>query len=130
MYSFIISVITFARAGIYLNPSRVAPSTVRQGGSYALLANTTGNYDYAVFTSVLIATACNFYSSEGTFRQIQGLLCTLEFERMGAFFCAVFQETELYAQIYEDSVAFTTRPKAKASASGMYIYIIFLDSRF
>jgi hypothetical protein len=82
------------------------------------MANTTSNWAFAVFTSVLAVTSCNFYSSDNVFHQICGLLGTQEFERFGAFFCAVFDEDELYAQIYENSVAITTRVKPKESKPG------------
>lgn len=117
---------TFARAGIYVNPSRAAPSAVKQSsdsprfGNYALLANANSNYSYAFFTSVVAVTSCNFYAttSDSPFRQICGLLGTLEYERFGAFFCAAFDETDLFAPIYDDAVSITTRAKPKESDSG------------
>jgi hypothetical protein len=108
---------------MFVNPSRAAPSAVRLSsdsqrfGNYALLANSTSNYAYATFTSVLAVTSCNFDSSSDIFRQICGLLCTQEYERFGAFFPAVFNEPDLYAQIYRDIVSITTRAKAKPKES-------------
>jgi hypothetical protein len=108
-----------------VNPSRAAPSAVKQSsdsprfGNYALLANAADNYSYAFFTSVIAVTSCNFYAtSDSTFRQICGLLGTLEYERFGAFFCAAFDEKDLFAPIYDDAVSITTRAKLKESNSG------------
>jgi hypothetical protein len=128
-YRLIADVITFAKAGIYVNPSRAAPSVVKpattdsnRSSVYAVLANGKGNNAYALFTSVLVVTSSNLASPDpsSTFRQLSGLLCTQEWERFCAFFCAIFNEQELCAQIYEDSISISTRAKPKSNNPGKH----------
>jgi hypothetical protein len=120
--SLVIQAITFSRAGIFFNPSRAAPHHVKPAttmedsrSNYALLGNATKNFQYAVFTSVIAVTQSNLHDSEpsGMFRQVSGTLCTLEWERLCAFFCMVFKEKELHAQIYEDALTFSTRARPR-----------------
>ena len=121
-YSILIKALTFARSGIHVNPSRAAPHTVKPAPSsdnqrsiYTVLGNTTTNYQYAVFTSVLAVTTSNLHLDEpqSLFRQLAGTMCTQEWERFCAFFCMVYREQELNAQIYEDAISISTRAKPK-----------------
>jgi hypothetical protein len=81
---------------------------------YAVQAGSFGFNPYIVFTSVLAVTGSNLTSEPvGIFRQISGLMCTQEWERFCAFFCAVFKVPELRAQIFDGSVVLSTRAKQK-----------------
>ena len=53
------------------------------------------------------------HDTSAMFRQVNGVLCRQEWERFCSFFCMVFGEKELRAQIYEDAVAFSTRAKPR-----------------
>jgi len=106
-----------------VNPSRAALSAVKlslpaesqRQTVYVLRANAANNFSYAVFTSVLAITSSTLPPSVnlGNYQYVAGVLCTQEWERFCAFFCAVFKETELRAQIYEDAISITTRAKLK-----------------
>jgi hypothetical protein len=96
--------------------------------TYALLADATNNYSYAVFTSVMAIDSSNLQDLDtlSPFHQVSGVLCTQEWERFCAFFCEVFDVRELRAQIYEDNISITTRsrPKEGTSPSGkIYLFI-------
>ena len=82
---------------------------------YILPAGSLSNYQFTVFTSVLAVTFSNLHDTEpnSPFRQIRGYMHVQEWERFCAFFCMVFKETELQAQIYEDAISIGTRAKAK-----------------
>ena len=132
----IVDAITFIRSGIFVNPSRASPSSVKPQSSssdsnrsttYAIQANAFNNFNYAVFTSVLAVTSSNILDLEpqGMFRQITGTLCTQEWERFCAFFCMVFKEQELHAQIYEDAISISTRAKPKDVTSMLLSFIMF-----
>jgi hypothetical protein len=122
----IIKAITFTRGGIFVNPSRAAPSIVKSASSsdsarstrYAIQANASHNFLYTIFTSVLAVNSSNLleHDSQAMFRQITGTLCTQEWERFCAFFCMVFKARELHAQIYEDAISISTRAKPKDGA--------------
>jgi hypothetical protein len=139
MTRIIIDAITFIRAGMFINPSRAAPSSVKQSTisdpnrstTYALQANAIHNYQYAVFTSVLAVTSSNILDLDtpGMFRQIIGTLCTQEWERFCAFFCMVFKEQELHAQIYEDAISISTRARPKDVNSMSLSFIIVINAQ-
>jgi hypothetical protein len=122
--STIIDIITFERSGMFINPSRADPISVKMsptgptGSIYALRGNAQVNYLYAVFTSVLLITASNLGGDADTaaFHGVSGLLCSQEWERFCAFFCTVFKETQLAAQIRENAISITTRAKPKDGA--------------
>jgi hypothetical protein len=113
--------ITFKNYGMFINPSRAAPASVKMAASeysrsnvsYALLAGSQNSFGYAVFTSVIAIANSNIHDDNptSTFRQISGTLCTQEWQRFCAFFCMVFKEKELHAQIYDDAITFSTRAK-------------------
>jgi hypothetical protein len=108
---------------MFVNPSRASPACVKmqslsdtnRSTIYALQANAMNNFQYAVFTSVLAVTSSNLLDPDpqGAFRDISGTLCTQEWERFCAFFCMVFKEQELYAQIYNDAISISTRARPK-----------------
>jgi hypothetical protein len=124
MCSTIVDAITFTSAGIFVNPSRASPYRVKpqppaldaqRSATYALTVNAVQTYQYAVFTSVVVVTRADLTdrNTSSMFRQINGVLCQQEWERFCAFFCMVFGERELRAQIYEDAVTFSTRARPK-----------------
>src|SRR5277367_670417 len=111
-----------------VNPSRApsvcvkiaAPSEANRTTTttYAIQANTQHNHLYSVFTSVLFITSADLSidtDSSTPFRGVQGLLCTQEWERFCTFFCTIFKQPNLSAQIYENSISVTTRAKPKDS---------------
>jgi hypothetical protein len=127
--SAIIEAVTFGNLGMFINPSRAAPISVKMGtpgptGSiYALRANAQLNHVYAVFTSVLLISGSSLGvdSDLATFRGVSGLLCSQEWERFSAFFCMVFKERELAAQIRDNAISITTRAKPRdATGTGMF----------
>jgi hypothetical protein len=135
----IIKAITFGRSGIFVNPSRAAPYHVKpaagaedQRSCYALIGNATNNFQYAVFTSVIAVGQTNLHDADPSsmFRQVSGTLCTLEWERLCAFFCMVFKEPALHAQIYEDALAFSSRarPKEGSGKSSCTLFDIIIKS--
>src|SRR4051794_1987270 len=111
--------ITFARKGVYVNPSRAPPRVVKpsvpsdtqRSTSYTLQANMVPNYQYSVFTSVFAITSSNFNVNDppSQFRQLSGTMCCQEWERFCAFFCMVYKVDELHAQIYDDAISVSTR---------------------
>ena len=120
--SLITSAITFIKAGIYINPSRASPSSVKMSTpdakyttTYALHAGSTTNFGYAIFTSVILVTSSNIQevSPDVQFRSISGTLCTQEWERLCPFFCMVFRQQQLHARVYEDAISFSTRARPK-----------------
>jgi hypothetical protein len=50
------------------------------------------------------------------FRGVSGMVCSQEWERFCAFFCTVFKERVLGAQIKENAISITTRAKPKDGA--------------
>jgi hypothetical protein len=136
--SVIIKAITFMKAGIFVNPSRAAPSIVKMSTSssdsvrntkYAIQATASHNFLYTIFTSVLAVNSSNLLDSEpqGMFRQITGTLCTQEWERFCAFFCMVFKAKELHAQIYEDAITISTRARPKDIAGKLILNFSIFD---
>lgn len=138
-YSFIYSVnrhvreaIVSSRMGRFLNPSRICPSRVAvqrplsDGGQrtalYAIAANSSNRNDYALFTSVIVCVSSNLHEPDppSPFHYISGRLCKQEWERFCAFFCAVFKEPELRAQVYENAISFSTRARPR-DAPGEYL---------
>jgi hypothetical protein len=117
-----IDAITFVSSARFVNPSRAVPAVVKpavgdsqNATKYVVHANAVSNYQFSVFTSVLAVTSSNLLdpAPNGLFRQIRGIMCIQEWERFCAFFCMVFRERELHAQIYEDSISISTRAKSK-----------------
>jgi hypothetical protein len=96
---------------------RAAIGDTQNAPRYVVPANALSNYQFTVFTSVLAITSSNLLDPEPTsmFRQIRGYMHTQEWERFCSFFCMVFGEEELHAQIYENTISVTTRAKAKES---------------
>jgi len=116
--------ITFTSVGVFINPSRSSPYSVKpqtsvsdsqRSATYALTLNATQSFQYAVFTSVVAVMKADIldHDTSAMFRQVNGVLCRQEWERFCSFFCMVFGEKELRAQIYEDAVAFSTRAKPR-----------------
>jgi hypothetical protein len=83
--------------------------------TYAIHADGINNYSYAVFISIIVVSTSNLLDPDasGSLHSILGLFCQQEWECFCAFFCMVFKENELQAQIYKDAVSFSTRAKAK-----------------
>jgi hypothetical protein len=125
-----VAVITFKSCGRYINPSRAAPHSVKTAAvpeskvasRYAVLANSTTNNSYAIFTSVIIVSSANLVFPLSPFKSVSGLLCCQEWERFTAFFCQVFRQKTLTAQINEDAISFTTRMRPKAVDTGTFKY--------
>ena len=109
---------------MFVNPSRAPPVCVKVGNStdtqrstaYAINANAQYSHIYTTFTSVLLITTANLSlnaESPSPYRGVNGLLCSQEWERFCAFFCMVFKQVDLAAQVYENAIAITTRAKPK-----------------
>jgi hypothetical protein len=95
--------------------------------TYAIQANAQYNHLYSVFTSVLFITSAELSmdaESSSPFRGVQGILCTQEWQRFCAFFCMIFKQPQLSAQIYENAIAITTRAKFKDSKNTTSTFLI------
>ena len=123
----------FAKTSIFTNPSRaslydVTPqpptSETQQSTTYALTKNAVRAFQYAIFTSVIAVTKADLLdpNTSSMFRQVNGVLCKQEWERFYSFFCMVFGERELRAQIYEDTVTFSTCARPR---EGIFLCVVY-----
>jgi hypothetical protein len=110
-----------------------SPQDSQRTSSYAIMANATNNYSYAVFCSILGVVSSNLHRFDtlSPFRQVTGTLCSQEWECMGAFFCNTFKILELQAQIYENAISITTRSRPKdGEVTGWWTSIVFMCIHF
>lgn len=121
--SYLVNIITFGNFGRnFVNPSRAAPGLVKVDNSnyaktshqkYALMAASTTSFGFALFTSVIVVSGYNFDTSNLTSQWVTGTLCTQELERLMAFFCSVFGQTDLGYLTNGVGFTFTTKGKSK-----------------
>jgi hypothetical protein len=121
--SYLVKIITFGNGGRnYVNPSRAAPGLVKVDNSpyaktthqkYALMYSSTTSFGFALFTSVIVVSSYNLDTRNVNSQWVSGTLCTQELERMMAFFCSVFGQTELGYLSNGDGFTFSTRARSK-----------------
>jgi len=109
-----VDALQFVQAGRVINPSRISPLVVNakrfspDGFKLRLYVDKI----HAVCVTAVAVTESYLYSVPATGlpqRQLRGIVHSQEWDRLVAFFCMVFHQPELGAQLYKDSLAFTTK---------------------
>ena len=109
--------IQFVQCGRYINPSRVSPLYVNakrmamKGSRFRLNVDT----HFAICVTCICVTDSYLYrlpSAGIPQRQVRGIVHSQEWERLVAFFCMVFDEKDLHAQLFQDALTFSTKPQS------------------
>ena len=104
----------FAHSGRYINPSRATPLMVNARGVSADGRNLrlyVGKSHAICVTSICSTDSYLTRVPPNGLpqKQLRGVVHSQEWERLVAFFCMVFFQAELRAQLYKDALAFTTK---------------------
>lgn len=109
-----INCLQFSQTGRFVNPSRASPMSTlvkRVGVDTKNLRLYIGS-DFAICLTCICVTDSFLYRFPPTGlrqRQIRGIVHSQEWERLVGFFCMVFHEDELHAQVFKDALTFTTK---------------------
>ena len=104
----------FVQLGRIVNPSRVSHSVLNakrsapDGSKFRLRVGKP----HAVCVTAIVVTDSYLQSlpTAGLAqRQLRGIVHSQEWDRLVGFFCMVFHQPELGAQLYKDSLSFTTK---------------------